>query len=148
MSIPSRSKPTLVVLALFAAACSKSSAQEATDIGTAQAAEVPAEAAAAPASGGSAGLDASKIFEARCSVCHGERGKGDGPGAAALNPKPRDYTDVAWQGSVTDEQIRNVILMGGAAIGKSPIMPSSPDLQSKPEVVDELVKIVRGFKGG
>jgi mono/diheme cytochrome c family protein len=27
-----------------------------------------------------------------CTACHGETGKGDGPGAAALNPKPADWT--------------------------------------------------------
>src|SRR5262245_1347901 len=25
-----------------------------------------------------------------CTACHGDSGKGDGPGAAALNPKPAD----------------------------------------------------------
>jgi hypothetical protein len=38
--------------------------------------------------------------------------------------------------------------MGGPAVGKSPAMPGNPDLQSKPEVVKELVKIVRAFKKG
>jgi mono/diheme cytochrome c family protein len=27
-----------------------------------------------------------------CTACHGDSGKGDGPGAAALNPKPADWT--------------------------------------------------------
>jgi mono/diheme cytochrome c family protein len=88
---------------------------------------------------------AKEIFDQRCSACHGTSGKGDGPGAAALNPKPRNYSDKEWQKSTTDEQIKKTILMGGAAVGKSPIMPGSPDLDSKPEVVEGLVKIVRGF---
>lgn len=88
---------------------------------------------------------AKEVFESRCGACHGVSGKGDGAGAAALNPKPRDYTDKAWQASVTDEQIKKTILYGGAAVGKSPIMPASPDLDSKPEVLDGLVAIVRSF---
>ncbi len=72
---------------------------------------------------------------------------GNGPGAAQLNPKPRNYTDKAWQKSVTDDQIKNTILLGGAAVGKSPIMPANPDLDGKPEVVDGLVNIVRSFGG-
>jgi mono/diheme cytochrome c family protein len=32
-----------------------------------------------------------------CTACHGESGKGDGPGAAALNPKPADWTSKAVQ---------------------------------------------------
>lgn len=85
------------------------------------------------------------IYQERCSACHGANGRGDGPGAAALNPKPRNYTDKAWQAKVTDEQIKRTITYGGAAVGKSPIMPASPDLEQKPEVVDGLVKIVRQF---
>lgn len=89
--------------------------------------------------------EAKEMFNSRCAPCHGTNGKGDGPGAAALNPKPRDYTDATWQKSVTDDQLRKTIVMGGAAVGKSPIMPASPDLESKPEVVNGLVKIVRDF---
>lgn len=85
------------------------------------------------------------VFNERCSACHGTSGKGDGPGAAALNPKPRDYTNKDWQKSVTDEQIAKTIKLGGAAVGKSPIMPASPDLDEKPEVVDGLVQIIREF---
>lgn len=88
---------------------------------------------------------AKEVFDSRCGACHGTSGKGDGPGAAALNPKPRNYTDKSWQASVTDEQIKKTILYGGAAVGKSPIMPASPDLDSKPEVLDGLVQIVRNF---
>ncbi len=29
-----------------------------------------------------------KVFETNCSICHGPTGKGDGPAAAALTPKP------------------------------------------------------------
>jgi mono/diheme cytochrome c family protein len=32
-----------------------------------------------------------------CTACHGETGKGDGPGAAALNPKPANWTAPAVQ---------------------------------------------------
>ena len=103
-----------------------------------------AETAAAPAAAGEA--EAKDVFKTRCVPCHGESGKGNGPGAAALNPKPRNYTDVAWQNSVKDEEIKKAIIYGGAAVGKSPNMPANPDLEGKPEV-DGLVAIVRGFKG-
>jgi len=98
------------------------------------------EVAAAPPS-----PESTKIFNERCSLCHGARGLGDGPAAAALNPKPRNYTDKAWQAAVTDDQLRKTIGYGGAAVGKSPSMPSSPDLDAKPEVVDGLLQIVRSF---
>ena len=32
------------------------------------------------------------LYKARCAVCHGVEGAGDGPAAARLYPKPRDFT--------------------------------------------------------
>jgi mono/diheme cytochrome c family protein len=91
-------------------------------------------------------LEARQIFDRRCSVCHGASGRGDGPGSAALNPKPQSFSDLAWQSKVTDEEIGRAILGGGLAVGRTAGMPSNPDLQSKPEVIRELVNLLRGFK--
>ena len=38
------------------------------------------------------------IYNAQCLSCHGPTGKGDGPQAHDLNPKPRDLSDPAIQG--------------------------------------------------
>ncbi len=38
-----------------------------------------------------------KIYEATCWTCHGLEGKGDGPAAATLNPKPADHTSPVFQ---------------------------------------------------
>ncbi len=32
------------------------------------------------------------VYEKRCAWCHGAEGKGDGPGAGNLDPRPRDFT--------------------------------------------------------
>lgn len=37
-------------------------------------------------------LDGKKIFDFRCSPCHGVKGDGEGPVAATLEPRPRDFT--------------------------------------------------------
>ena len=37
------------------------------------------------------------VGDKACTACHGETGKGDGPGAAALNPKPANWTSAAVQ---------------------------------------------------
>ena len=89
--------------------------------------------------------EAAQIFATRCALCHGATGKGDGAAAAGLNPKPRNYSDTAWQSSVTDEQIEKIIVNGGAAVGKSTMMPANADLASKPEVVKALRATIRGF---
>jgi mono/diheme cytochrome c family protein len=88
---------------------------------------------------------AHKMFQMVCAVCHGMEGKGDGPGAENLSPKPRDYTDAKWQATVTDDDLKKTIVMGGAAIGKSAAMPAQPQLKDQPEVLDGLVMIIRGF---
>jgi mono/diheme cytochrome c family protein len=92
-------------------------------------------------------VEAKQIFDTRCAACHGSSGNGDGPGARALDPKPRNFADAAWQAAATDEQLTKIIKEGGPAVGKSPGMPSNPDLSAKDDVVVELVKLVRGFKG-
>jgi len=33
-----------------------------------------------------------KVADVNCAACHGAKGKGDGAAAAALNPKPADWT--------------------------------------------------------
>lgn len=118
----------LVVIAGVAFGCSKKEEEK------------PASTTAA------ASPEAQDLFTQRCVTCHGADGKGSGPAAASLNPKPRDYTDAKWQASVTDDDLRKVIVKGGAAVGKSALMPPNPDLEAKPAVVDGLVAKIRSFK--
>lgn len=86
---------------------------------------------------------AQDIFSTRCAACHGLAGKGDGAGAANLTPKPPNFQDKNWQTSITDDNIEKAILYGGAAIGKSPMMPANPDLQSQAAVVAALREKIR-----
>lgn len=103
----------------------------------------PAPTAAAP--GGATG-EAEKYFQQRCVVCHGNTGHGDGPGAAALDPKPRTFSDPEWQDKTSDERLEKVITEGGASVGLSPGMPAHPDLKSKPEVLKALIAKIRKFR--
>lgn len=89
--------------------------------------------------------EADSILSTRCTPCHGPSGKGDGPASASLNPKPRNWTDKAWQKDTPNEEIEKAIAYGGAAVGKSAAMPANPDLQNKPEVVTALRNRVREF---
>ncbi len=92
--------------------------------------------------------EARSLFATRCAACHGTDGSGNGPGAAGLNPKPRNYRDRAWQKVVGDEEIEKAIVYGGAAVGKSPQMVANPDLQAKPGVVAALRELIREFGRG
>ena len=86
------------------------------------------------------------LFDNVCSTCHGLDGTGNGPASESLNPKPRNYTDAAWQSATTDDEIKKIILEGGQAVGKSGMMPAQPGLKDQPQVLAEIVKIIRGFK--
>jgi len=92
-----------------------------------------------------AATEADQVWSTRCALCHGAAGKGDGPAAGPLNPKPRDMTDKKWQASVDDAHIELVIVKGGPAVKLSPMMAANPDLESKPDVVKALRAKVRGL---
>jgi len=89
--------------------------------------------------------EADTVWQTRCTTCHGATGKGDGAAAAALTPKPRDFSSAAWQASVTDEHIEKIIAEGGQAVGLSMLMVANPDLVSKPDVIKALRVHVRSL---
>jgi high-affinity iron transporter len=69
------------------------------------------QTAAAPTGGGAAERG-QQLFAQNCATCHGPSGKGDGPAAAALNPKPQDLTDDQWKHGGSPEQIFQTITNG------------------------------------
>lgn len=80
------------------------------------------------------------LYKTNCVACHGEGGKGDGPGAGVLQPPPRDHTDYAYMSTLTDKEIADVIKMGGAIKGR-PLMPSHPQIGGAD--MDGLVAYIR-----
>lgn len=88
---------------------------------------------------------AQTIWKERCSNCHGQFGRGDGPGAKLLPVHPRDFSDRHWKDQADDERIALTIVEGGAAVGLDGNMAANPDLRKRPEVVRALVEIVRGW---
>ena len=85
-----------------------------------------------------------ELYKANCVACHGESGKGDGPGAGVLKPPPRDHTDRAYMSTLSDQEIADIIRMGGAIKGK-PLMPSHPQINGQD--LTSLVAYVRSLSG-
>ena len=90
----------------------------------------PAAAAAADVKLGDA-RKGTEIFEGRavpaasCALCHGVSGKGDGLGAAAIRAAgavPRDFTNKAEMGKISNAEMIKAITEGGASLGKSIFM--------------------------
>jgi mono/diheme cytochrome c family protein len=49
------------------------------------------------------------LYAAKCHICHGADGRGDGPAAAALNPKPADFTNPSfWQNNAGEKIIQTL----------------------------------------
>jgi mono/diheme cytochrome c family protein len=106
---------------------------------------IPTATLAADAAAGKAS------FNANCSSCHGESGKGDGPVGAALQPPPRDFTtgefkfDADGDGTPgTDADLTAVISQGAAAFGGSPLMAPWPTLSE--DDVANVVAHIRSLK--
>ena len=75
------------------------------------------------------------VYQANCVPCHGPEGKGDGPSAASLNPKPRNHSDSALMDKLTDKKIAETVQMGGIISGY-PNMPASPHIRGEELVAD------------
>lgn len=80
-------------------------------------------------------------FKQLCGTCHGNTGKGDGPAAAGLPVKPRDFSDAEWQKSVDDDYLQTIILKGGPAVGKSPMMTPFAHSLNEAQVKDVIAYI-------
>ena len=82
-----------------------------------------------------------KTYTRLCVTCHGALGKGDGPGAASLKPKPRNFTDPTQFKSKNDEEIFKVVQKGGAASKLSPAMPAWGGIL-KPDQIWQVIAYV------
>jgi mono/diheme cytochrome c family protein len=76
------------------------------------------------------------LYQQYCSMCHGPQGKGNGPAAAAMNPKPRDHTDGPYMNALSDAHLTKVIREGGAAVRLSPLMPAWKETLSSQQMAD------------
>lgn len=65
------------------------------------------------------------LFAINCASCHGTGGAGDGPAAAALNPKPRNFTGTYWRYGGGPARIVQTITNGspGTAMAAFPSIP-------------------------
>jgi mono/diheme cytochrome c family protein len=87
---------------------------------------------------------ARETFVEVCSICHGVGGKGDGPSAAGLDPRPADFTDCAVMQKQSDATLFTIIKRGGQGAGRSTVMPAWGDSLPDGQIRD-LVAVVRSF---
>ena len=85
-----------------------------------------------------------KVYQTYCIACHGEKGKGDGPAAMALTPKPRNFTDTALISKEPKMKMYSVISEGGKKYGYSPMM-AGWSKSIKPEQINDVLAYVLTF---
>ncbi len=86
------------------------------------------------------------VYKEYCAQCHGATGKGDGPAASGLNPKPAIHANIPFEKLPTD-YLYNVIYYGGRAVGKSPTMPYWGLTIGQQGVADVMAYLKATFKG-
>ena len=86
------------------------------------------------------------LYKEYCAQCHGFAGKGDGPAASGLEPKPAIHANIPFE-KLPMEYLYNVINHGGAAIGKSPSMPYWNLTIGQQGVADVIAYLKATFKG-
>ena len=84
------------------------------------------------------------MFAQLCALCHGAGGKGDGPTAAGLNPKPADFTNCQTMQAQTEETLFTIIKRGGQSVGRSTVMPAWGEALSDGQIRD-LVALIRNL---
>jgi len=101
-------------------------------------------ASSAAAETGDSILRGARIHAGFCAACHGVGGRGDGPGAAELTPRPRDFTSGKFRYRSTESgsrprrsDIEHVVQVGRAGTA----MPAFGGLLSKSEIADVVAFI-------
>lgn len=83
-------------------------------------------------------------YDSLCGGCHGTSGKGDGPAAGGLNPKPQDHTNGKYMNTLTDQYLFDIIKNGGVGVKKSPLMPAWGNQLKEPDI-SNLVAYIRSL---
>jgi mono/diheme cytochrome c family protein len=94
--------------------------------------------AAAPAL---AADDGRAVYEIRCAPCHGSAGTGDGPAAAAIEPKPRNFRDPSFWRGRTRTSLKMTVEQGRPGTMMSPFKGVLSDAE-----IDEVVRYVESFR--
>jgi mono/diheme cytochrome c family protein len=82
----------------------------------------------------------SALFMTNCASCHGATGRGDGPAADSLDPKPADFT--APMHRLHDDQTMIASIVNGVA---GSAMPAFAETLSSSEIV-EIVAFIRSLQ--
>ena len=81
--------------------------------------------------------DGAKVYAERCSGCHGDTGGGDGPAAAALVPRPKNFHEL---GEKSVDELRAIVKKGKPGTMMQPFDGVLSDAE-----IDAVVRHVQRF---
>jgi mono/diheme cytochrome c family protein len=82
--------------------------------------------------------DGAEIYAKNCAMCHGEEGGGDGPAAAAMDPRPTDLTDAERMSALSDEALLEAISNGKGSMPGYGSMLKAEELKALAEFVRKM----------
>lgn len=88
-----------------------------------------------PVHGADDAVKGRQVFRSHCMQCHGEKADGHGPLAARFTPPPADIS-VSRR---SDDYMMQIVTLGGAALGRSSVMPEWGLELSSEEIADVVI---------
>jgi mono/diheme cytochrome c family protein len=80
-----------------------------------------------------------EIYRGRCAACHGPQGRGNGPAAAAMNPRPTDFANPGQRTTTSDFAVGEVVEHGRRG------MPAFGRMLTRVQI-DSVVAYVRSLQ--
>jgi mono/diheme cytochrome c family protein len=129
---------------LVLSACGGGSTPPASGGGGAPAVPAPYTGKTNPKANDATAADAGKaIYASNCAACHGDKGMGDGPSAASLDPKPKALaTEI---GNLKDDYLIWRISEGGAMAPYNSAMPAWKNSLSEDQIW-QVISFLRTLK--
>jgi|GEM_PF-6315157 len=76
------------------------------------------------------------VYSHFCAICHGDKGGGNGFNSSQLAQKPRNFTESEFRKNLSRASLIQTISKGGAAVGKSNLMPAWGNTLSHRQIED------------